>query len=65
MMTYFHCCCGTYPLSLNTNEDIEQSPSQGGIITVVLDLEHLNGDSVRPGRLFVHQRADGVCQLLQ
>ena len=29
----------------NTNDDIEQSPSQGGI-TVEGDLEQLNGDSV-------------------
>ena len=46
----------------NTNDDIEQSPAQGGI-TVEIDLEQLNGDSVRSD-LSVRQRADGVCQLL-
>ena len=48
---------------LNTNVDIEQSPAQGGI-TVEGTLEQLNGDSVRPDRRTVRQRADGVCQLL-
>ena len=47
----------------NTNDDIEQSPAQGGI-TVESDLEQLNGDSVRSDGLSVLQRADGVCQLL-
>ena len=47
----------------NTNDDIEQSPPQGGI-TVEGDLEQLNGDSVRSDSLSVRQRADGVCQLL-
>ena len=46
----------------NTNDDIEQSPTQGGI-TVESDLEQLNGDSVRSDSLSVRQRADGVCQL--
>ena len=47
----------------NTNDDIEQSPAQGGI-TVEGDLEQLNGDSVRSDSLSVRQRVDGVCQLL-
>ena len=47
----------------NTNEDIEQSSAQGGI-TYEGDLEQLNGDSVRSDSLSVHQRVDGVCQLL-
>ena len=47
----------------NTNDDIEQSPAQGGV-TVEGDLEQLNGDSVRPDSLSVRQRAGGVCQLL-
>ena len=62
MMASFH-CCGTSPPLLNTNDDIEQSPVQGGI-TVEGDLEQLNGDSVRPDSLSVRQRADGVGQLL-
>ena len=38
MMAYFH-CCGTPPAPPpNTNDDIEQSPSQGGIV-VEGDLE--------------------------
>ena len=37
--------------SPNTNNDIEQSPAQGGI-TVGGDLEQLNGDSVRSDSLF-------------
>ena len=42
----------------NTNDDIEQSPAQGGI-TVEGDLEQLNGDSVRSDSLLsVRQRAD-------
>ena len=36
----------------NTNDDIEQSPAQGGI-TVEGDLEQLNGDSVRSDSLSV------------
>ena len=48
----------------NTNDDIEQSPAQGGI-TVEGDLEQLNGDSVRFDSLSGRQRADGVCQLLR
>ena len=48
----------------NTNDDIEQSPAQGGI-TIESDLEQLDGDPVRPDSLPVRQRADGVCQLLQ
>ena len=47
----------------NTNDDIEQSPAQGGII-VEGDLEQLNGDSARSDSLSVRQRADGVCELL-
>ena len=47
----------------NTNDDIEQSPAQGGI-AVEGDLEQLNGDSVRSDSLSVRQRADGICQLL-
>ena len=47
----------------NTNEGIEHSPAQGGI-TVEDDLEQLNEDSVQSNSLSVHQRADGVCQLL-
>ena len=61
---------GIYPLLRylapppNTNDDIEQSPAQGGI-TVEGDLEQLNGDSVRSDdSLSVRQREDGVCQLL-
>ena len=45
MMAYFY-CCGTYASRLNTNDDIDQSPSHGGI-TVEGDLVQLNGDSVR------------------
>ena len=47
----------------NTNDDIGQSPAQGGI-AVEGDLKQLNGDSVRSDSLSVRQRADGVCQLL-
>ena len=47
----------------NINDDIEQSPAQGGI-TVEGDLEQLNGDSVWSDSLSVCQRADGACQLL-
>ena len=47
----------------NTNDDVEQSPAQGGII-VEGDLEQLNGESVWSDNLFVRQRADGACQLL-
>ena len=47
----------------NTNDNIEQSPAQGGI-TVEGDLEHLDGDAVRSDSLSVRQRADGICQLL-
>ena len=60
---------GIFPLlrhlasSLNTNDDVEQSPAQGGI-TIEGDLEQLNGNSVRSNSLSVRQRADGVCQLL-
>ena len=39
-MEYFH-CCGTSPTPPNQNDDINQSPSQGGI-TVEDDLEQLN-----------------------
>ena len=46
-----------------TNDDIKQSPAQGGI-TVEDDLEQLNGDYVRSDSLSVRQRADGICQLL-
>ena len=56
-------CCGTSPPPQNTNDDIEQSPAQGGI-TVEGCLEQFNGDSVRSNSLSVRQRADGVCQLL-
>ena len=62
MMASFH-CCGTSPPPPNTNDDIEQSPSQGGI-TVKGDLEQLNGDFVRFDSLSFRQRADGVCHLL-
>ena len=60
---------GIFPLlrhlapSKNTNDDIEQSPAQGGII-VEGDLEQFNGNSVRSDSLSVRQQADGVCQLL-
>ena len=47
----------------NTNDDIEQSLAQGGII-VEGDLEQLNRDSVRSDSLSVRQRTDGACQLL-
>ena len=40
------------PPHLNTSDDIEQSPSQGGI-TVDRDLEQLNGDFVRSDSLSV------------
>ena len=51
MMASFH-CCSTSPPPPNTNDDIEQSPAQGGI-TVEGDLEQLNRDSVRPDNLSV------------
>ena len=38
----------------NANDDIEQSPAQGGI-TVEGHLEQLNGDCVRSDSLSVHQ----------
>ena len=60
MMASFHCYLAPPP---NTNDDIEQSPVQGGI-AVEGDLEQLNGDSVRSDSFSVHQRADSVCQLL-
>ena len=64
---FVECHNGIFPLrhlpSPNTNDDIEQTPAQGGI-TVEGDLEQLNGDSVRSNSLSVHQRADGACQLL-
>ena len=47
----------------NTNDDIEQSPTQGGI-TIEGDLEQLNGDPVRPDSRSVCQRVDGAYQLL-
>ena len=56
-------CCDTSPPPPNTNDNIEQSPAQGGI-TVEDDLEQLNGDSVRSDSLSVRQRSDGACQLL-
>ena len=62
MMASFH-CCGTSPPPPNTNDDIEQSPAQGGI-AVEGDLEQLNRDSFWSGSLSVRQRADGVRQLL-
>ena len=40
------------PPSANTDDDIEQSPSQSGVI-VELGLEQLNGDSVRSGSLSI------------
>ena len=40
------------PPPLNTNGDMELSPSQGGI-TVEDDLEQLNGDSIRSNSFFV------------
>ena len=62
MMIFFH-CSGTYPPPpLNINDDIKQSPSQGGL-AVEGDFEQLNGDSVRSNSLSVHQQADGSCQL--
>ena len=61
MMASFY-CCGNLPPP-NINDDIEQSPSQGGI-TVESGLEQLNGDSVRSGNLSVRQRSDVVYQLL-
>ena len=43
----------------------EKGPSVSGMhATVKSDLEQLNGDSVQFDSLSVHQRADGVCQLL-
>ena len=60
-MTYFH-CCGTPPPP-NTNDDIEQSPSQRGI-AVEGDLEQLNEDSARFDRLSLCQRVGDTCQLL-
>ena len=50
-MTHFH-CCGTSNPPPNTNDDIEQSPSQGGIV-FEFDLEQLNGDFVRSDSLSV------------
>ena len=41
MMASFH-CCGTSPPLPKTNDDIEQSPSHGGI-TVEGDHQQLNG----------------------
>ena len=38
----------------NTNDDIEQSPAQGGI-AIEGDLEQLNGDSVQSDSLSVRQ----------
>ena len=57
------CATSEMPLCY-TNDDIEQSPAQGGI-AVEGDLEQLSGESVRSVSLSVRQRADGVCQLLQ
>ena len=60
---------GIFPLlrhlfrPLNTNGDIEQSPAQGGI-TVEVDVEQLDGDSVRSDILSVRQRVDGVGRLM-
>ena len=51
MMVYFH-YCGTSPSPPNTNDNIEQSTSQGGI-TVEGDLEQLNGGSVRSDSISV------------
>ena len=47
----------------NPNDDIEQSPAQGGS-TVDGDFKQLNGDSIRPDIISVCQRMGGVCQLL-
>ena len=63
MMIASFYCCNTSPPPPNMNDDIEQSPAQGGI-AVEGDLEQLNGDSVRSDSLSVRQRADGVCHLL-
>ena len=63
MMASFHCCGTSSPPPPNTNDDIEQSPAQGGI-TFEGDFEQLDGDPVRSDSLSIHQRADGVCQLL-
>ena len=57
-VAYFH-CCGTPPPSPNKNDDIEQSPSQGGI-TVEGDLEKINRNFVLPDSLSVPYRADGI-----
>ena len=57
-MAFFNCCCGTSPPSPNTNDDIEQSPAQGGI-TVEGDLEQLNGGSVRSDSLFFRSPTSG------
>ena len=46
MMAYFH-YCGTSPPPPNTNDDIEQSPAQGGI-TVDGDLETPSGPTAFP-----------------
>ena len=43
----------------NTNDDIKQSPAEGGI-TVRGVLEQLNGDSVRSHSLSFRQREDGA-----
>ena len=51
------------PTPPSTNDDIEQSPSQGGI-TIEGKMEQVNGDFVRSDNLSVNQRADGACQLL-
>ena len=61
-MAYSHFCGAPRPLP-NTNDDIEQSPSQGEI-TIDGDLEQLNGDSVRSNSIFVCQQANGVCYIV-
>ena len=62
MMASFH-GCGTSPPSTHTNDDIEQSPAQGGI-AVEGNVEQLNRDFVRSDSLSLRQRVDGTCQLL-
>ena len=49
MMVFLGCCAPPPP---NTTDDIEQSPSQGGI-TLEGVLEHLSGGSVRSDSLSV------------
>ena len=61
MMAYF--TAAAPPSTSKYNDDNEQSPSQGEI-TVEVDFEQLNGDSVLSDSLSFRQRADRVCRFL-